>query len=145
MAATRETVNAQQRAWYHRNSKKQIATVTARKRRIKDWFQWFKTTQACACGETDPRCLDFHHLDPNDKTGLVGHIAWTGSIRKLLAEIKKCRVLCANCHRKETFPLYSAPKIEPPLFKRHRFQSATIYQQDLEQHQQFSIDRAGLA
>ena len=50
------------------------------------------------CGERDPRCLDFHHRNPSEKT--VG-IAWgRAGLDTLLKEIEKCDVLCANCHRK---------------------------------------------
>jgi 5-methylcytosine-specific restriction endonuclease McrA len=34
--------------------------------------------------------LEFHHLDPTQKKGLV----------KTVEEARKCRLLCANCHRK---------------------------------------------
>ena len=52
------------------------------------------------CGESDVACLDFHHR--NGKVDKLGHI---GVIRKfaperIKAEIAKCDVLCANCHRK---------------------------------------------
>lgn len=51
------------------------------------------------CGEKHPACLDFHHR--NGKTDKLGHI---GVYRRygtdrLLAEIAKCDVMCANCHR----------------------------------------------
>lgn len=51
------------------------------------------------CGEKDPSCLDFHHRDPSTKEGHIGEFRRFGKAR-LLAEIAKCDVLCANCHRK---------------------------------------------
>ena len=52
------------------------------------------------CGEKDPACLDFHHRDGKiNKEGHIGEIR-RFSIRRILAEIAKCDVLCANCHRK---------------------------------------------
>jgi len=52
------------------------------------------------CGEKDPSCLDFHHRDGKiDKRGNIGEIR-RYAIPKLLEEIAKCDVLCANCHRK---------------------------------------------
>jgi hypothetical protein len=57
--------------------------------------------QPCAnCGEADPVCLDFDHL--RDKVREVTVLAAFGGLRDLLAEIDKCRVLCANCHRRHT-------------------------------------------
>ena len=51
------------------------------------------------CGETDPSCLDFHHRNPSEKEGHIGLFRRFGT-KRLLAEIAKCEVLCANCHRK---------------------------------------------
>ena len=59
------------------------------------------------CGEhfyNDPECLDFHHIDPKTKDVSVARI-WRTSLKqldKMIEEIKKCIVLCSNCHRKET-------------------------------------------
>jgi ribosomal protein L44E len=41
--------------------------------------------------------LDFHHRDPATKDFSVGH--FNGSLKRLLAEVAKCDLLCANCHR----------------------------------------------
>ena len=54
------------------------------------------------CGENDLRCLDFHHRDPSTKLFAPG--TGTRSMDKLLEEVGKCDVLCANCHRKLHFP-----------------------------------------
>jgi L-lysine 2,3-aminomutase len=53
------------------------------------------------CGETDPIVLEFDHL--RDKIANVSAMAlakrpW----RVILAEIEKCEVVCANCHRRRT-------------------------------------------
>jgi hypothetical protein len=51
-----------------------------------------------------PACLDFHHLDPSQKKYRISGTA----IRKrevLIAEIRKCTVLCAIYHRLVTFGL----------------------------------------
>ncbi|HET8685325.1 MAG TPA: hypothetical protein VFM18_01525 [Methanosarcina sp.] len=45
-----------------------------------------------------PSCYDFHHLDPNEKD----FNPCSGLSKKLevfLAEVAKCVMLCANCHR----------------------------------------------
>jgi chromatin segregation and condensation protein Rec8/ScpA/Scc1 (kleisin family) len=62
-----------------------------------------KLAQGCAlCGYREHAvALDFDHLDPSDKRMAVGP-AKTGNLQKLLAEISRCRVLCANCHRVQT-------------------------------------------
>lgn len=60
----------------------------------------YKQAHPCVnCGEDDPVCLDFHHLDPSEKDFGIGQ-----EIRRnwdnILTEINKCVVLCSNCHRK---------------------------------------------
>jgi len=41
--------------------------------------------------------LEFHHLDPDKKDFGIG--GKTKSIEKLKAEVDKCIMVCANCHR----------------------------------------------
>jgi len=54
------------------------------------------------CGETDPVLLDFDHRDPASKRKEVGRLAATKPWPQVLAEIAKCDVRCANCHRRRT-------------------------------------------
>lgn len=52
------------------------------------------------CGENKDYMLDFHHLDPKEKENTVGRMTSNNyRIDKVLDEIKKCIVFCANCHR----------------------------------------------
>ena len=57
-----------------------------------------------ACGESDISCIDFHHVNEDEKEGLVTSFqSWS----KIVNELTKCISLCANCHRK-----YHAGKIQ---------------------------------
>ena len=47
------------------------------------------------CGEKRYWVLDFHHIDPTKKEREVGK---SGSIKTMIKEIKKCIILCRNCH-----------------------------------------------
>lgn len=61
------------------------------------WIQAFKT-KCKFCDESRFPCLDFHHRDSGEKLGTIGQVRhWPQD--KLLAEIEKCDVVCANCHR----------------------------------------------
>ena len=91
---------------YDRN---RAAVGVARRRRKTDvhcLIQEYKVTLACVdCGEDHPATLDFHHLDPSTKERSLGDIAKYGwSRKKALAEIAKCVILCANCHRTRHWP-----------------------------------------
>lgn len=56
-----------------------------------------KTLKCSKCGEDRFYCLDFHHIDPSEKEAEVTKLI--ESPRKLKEELKKCIVLCSNCHR----------------------------------------------
>lgn len=45
--------------------------------------------------------MDYDHLDGDEKREAVSHSLWM-SWEDLLAEIQKCDLLCAVCHRKRT-------------------------------------------
>lgn len=51
------------------------------------------------CKENCNACLDFHHLNGKDKLDNIAHLN-KYSVKYLQKEIKKCIVLCSNCHRK---------------------------------------------
>lgn len=51
------------------------------------------------CGEREPVALDYHHLKPELKDMVVSRMVCFSSSR-LKAEIRKCIVICSNCHRK---------------------------------------------
>ena len=59
----------------------------------------------CDCGERDPRVLEFDHIEPCKKENGIAKLfsdGYSWGAEKLRAEIRKCRVICANCHRKHT-------------------------------------------
>lgn len=64
-------------------------------------YNYFSTHPCVDCGETDPVVLEFDHQ--RDKLGDISTMVGTGvSIGKIEAEIAKCEVVCANCHRRRT-------------------------------------------
>jgi len=74
-----------------------------RKRMV--WFNEFKKGYSCSvCGESATECLDFHHRDPTVKKFVIQRLVTrTSDNNKVLEEIAKCDVFCANCHRKHHF------------------------------------------
>jgi predicted HNH restriction endonuclease len=92
------------REWYARRSegeKKRIRSVKYdRVKRIRHQFREYKKSLSCErCGFSHPAAIQFHHRDPKMKDFDVGNAAKSGlSFERILAEIAKCEVLCANCH-----------------------------------------------
>ena len=63
------------------------------------------------CGERDIVVLEFDHVA--DKRGNVSTLASGGRVWKLVqAEIDKCEVRCANCHRRVTWDRRRAARVQ---------------------------------
>ena len=52
-------------------------------------------------GRFPPECMDWDHRPGEVKTAEVGALR-SGSLERMLAEIAKCDLVCANCHRIRT-------------------------------------------
>ena len=52
------------------------------------------------CGNTDWRLLEFDHI--GDKKSNVAALK-SGTLQKIIDEISKCEIVCANCHRLRTY------------------------------------------
>lgn len=57
-----------------------------------------KQCNICKMTHKTPSFFDFHHVDKKDKHREVKQIL-CGAISTLLSEVKKCVMLCPNCHR----------------------------------------------
>lgn len=83
---------------------KELKQKTRIETRIKSML--YLSEKGCEeCGERDPRKLEYDHKKPSDKKrGIARLIAdnysWSSPV--LRREIRKCRILCANCHRVHT-------------------------------------------
>jgi len=82
--------------------------------RMFEWYDWFKEIGISTCEvcgfDGHPKALDFHHISVDEKLFGIGKFingrqCTEGNRMIVLEEIKKCRVLCANCHRIEHFVL----------------------------------------
>jgi hypothetical protein len=94
------------RAWYARTRDDQAPRIRARNKKRKQalasWYAELKSVLVCRrCGEDHPACIQFHHADPSAKEVLISEAVRRGWGRaRILSEIAKCEVLCANCHAK---------------------------------------------
>lgn len=95
------------RQWYYRqpNRQRYLAQVAERRRRLtarnRQMLQELKQRPCTDCGGSFPYyVMDFDHL--GDKVGEVSRMTTYGS-QRVLSEIAKCDLVCANCHRIRTF------------------------------------------
>lgn len=57
----------------------------------------------CAkCGCTDHDKLQFDHIDKESKSFDITFVCWWMSWKRLLPEIRKCQILCSDCHVDKT-------------------------------------------
>ncbi len=74
--------------------------VRVRAQKHYDKIVEIKSSTGCLiCSEREPCCLEFHHLDPNEKEFEVAKNP-SRSWENIESEMKKCIVVCSNCHRK---------------------------------------------
>lgn len=66
-------------------------------------LEFLKNKKCEDCGEKDVVVLEFDHIDPKTKKFSIGDAISSGKTwKRIKIEIDKCRILCANCHRRRT-------------------------------------------
>jgi hypothetical protein len=89
--------------WHCRFCQREINS--ARRRPRQDYVDAIKLANGCAdCGlrSPHPEIYDFDHLPGFDKVASVSALLTKGTFDDLVAEVAKCDVVCANCHRIRT-------------------------------------------
>jgi hypothetical protein len=101
-----EEMKAYRRKHYQNHKEPYLIRAKNQRKEIRDWFKEFKRSLKCArCPENHPACLDFHHRDSSKKDMSIRQAVNQGwGKKRILAEIRKCEILCSNCHRKEHHP-----------------------------------------
>lgn len=99
------------KTYYSRHKAERIDQYRKHRRETAQWLQGIKSGLRCErCGFSHPAALDFHHRDPKQKVmGIAQMVNQDYSRETILAEIEKCEVICANCHRIEH---YHGPKAQ---------------------------------
>jgi len=99
-ARGKDEMSAYSRAYYQAN--KEAVKEKTKIRRKKDRLLWieYKTTLSCRiCGQNHPATLDFHHVIIHPDNQTINDLTRSGAYNRVVEELKKCEVLCANCHR----------------------------------------------
>jgi hypothetical protein len=96
------------RAWYVRNREKHVKNVGRRNARVRTELQsliaeHLRANPCVDCGESDLLCLEFDHRPGGVKLSELARLVNSSRAPAIvLAEIEKCDVRCANCHRRVT-------------------------------------------
>lgn len=88
----------------YKTSDKRRTTIKNRNRSVAAYNQRFisRYKRLCGCrlcGEKEPVVLDLHHVNMHEKEADVSMLVRCG-LKVIKAEIRKCVVLCSNCHRR---------------------------------------------
>lgn len=100
-AENKEKASARAARYYQNNKEKCKNRYQKLITRNKEYARNIKKAGKCIdCGESRWQCLDFDHINPAEKEFHIRDLIHKGlSIKKLKAEIAKCQLRCANCHR----------------------------------------------
>lgn len=77
--------------------------VKNRHKKLRDKIWVIKSDSCTDCKyRFHPFCMDFDHLE-NKEINIADMLSLNYSLKKVLEEIKKCDLVCANCHRLRTW------------------------------------------
>lgn len=70
----------------------------------REWVCEYLMANPCMdCGQKDITVLDFDHRNDSGKHSNVTVMMNNGtSLKKMITEVEKCDIRCANCHRKKS-------------------------------------------
>ena len=75
---------------------------TPRRAAFKVWLDQLKSAPCVDCSESfPPEAMDYDHLDHTEKLKGITQM-WSWSRDRVLVEIAKCELVCANCHGERT-------------------------------------------
>lgn len=98
MNATKKKTNGQAVSDYRRNRKLNLIVACGNK--------------CCICGYSKAvSALEFHHIDPSKKEFGIATNGTCHDIKKDIAEIRKCVLVCANCHREIHEGMFSVDEL----------------------------------
>ena len=93
------------KAYHYANWDRHMVQIRARsKERIarnqRFVIEYLRTHPCVDCGESDLVVLEFDHL--RDQVSGISRMIRNSELARIIDEIAKCDVVCANCHRRRT-------------------------------------------
>lgn len=95
------------RDYYARNKARMMPQIhqaaAIRAAKVKRFVCEFLAAHPCVdCGEVDIRVLEFDHHDGGKLANVSNLLSRRSSLELVQAEMAKCEVVCANCHKIRT-------------------------------------------
>ena len=88
------------RRHYRKNKEQYYKNNLLKRERMKQYIAQVKNVPCADCGKEFPSfVMDFDHRDRTLKGSAISKMVVRQSWTKLKAEIEKCDIVCANCHR----------------------------------------------
>ena len=87
-------------------AKARLRTKSVRQAAREYVLEYLRSHPCADCGESDPVVLEFDHQH-SKKTDVGNLIRAAVALEVLKAEIEKCQVVCANCHKRRTAKTYN--------------------------------------
>jgi hypothetical protein len=94
------------KAYHYKHWDRHMAQIRERSKQVLErnrrlMVEYLRAHPCVDCGETDIIVLEFDHL--RDKSANVSSLMMRkNEWQRVLNEIAKCQVVCANCHRRRT-------------------------------------------
>ena len=96
----RQEFNLRDNRTYEDRKRYNIEAVAKRRKIIRQRAIESVGGKCIKCGyNKHPEVLEFHHRDPSQKDFNISKKGHCRSWQRISEEIKKCDLLCANCHR----------------------------------------------
>lgn len=95
------------KTYYRKNTSKHCKTVSRstfnKRRKHREITDQIKSVPCKDCNQSfPPYVMDFDHINPKEKEFTICEQLGRYATKRILREIEKCEVVCANCHRIRT-------------------------------------------
>jgi hypothetical protein len=93
------------RKHYRENRQYYIEKAYKKRENLRKYVYDLKAVTPCTdCGLQFPHYVtDFDHIGKEEKVDTISRLINSGSYKKVTEELKKCELVCANCHRIRTY------------------------------------------
>ena len=104
----REKQRAASKRHYEKHRERVIAKAKITSKTARDRMRVYINTHLQAnpcidCGESNTIVLEFDHINDDKEFNISDAVRSGYGMPRIIAEIAKCEVRCANCHRKKTY------------------------------------------